>query len=238
MTATARWGWRGVELSPILGGKGAPLKGTRDDDTEGLEIHADKAWTSTERTGSILRFDLSGGVATAHGVRTPMPKEVSRLPRNTGLESIACVPDGGPEAGRLLVISEEAFGNENHAVWLIDPDGQAPAQRLDVRARDGYAVTDAVFLPDGGDLLLMERRFRRPLSLSVRVRRILRAEIAAGAVLDGDVLMEASLSDEIDNMEAISAHRAPDGTIVLTMMSDDNQSLLQRTLLLQFGLVE
>jgi hypothetical protein len=39
-------------------------------------------------------------------------------------------------------------------------------------------------------------------------------------------------------MEGLDVHRDADGALVLTMISDDNFSLLQRTLLLQFRLVE
>jgi hypothetical protein len=40
----------------------------------------------------------------------------------------------------------------------------------------------------------------------------------------------------IDNMEAIAAHRSAAGETILTLMSDDNFSALQRTLLMQFAL--
>ena len=39
-------------------------------------------------------------------------------------------------------------------------------------------------------------------------------------------------------MEGIDAHLTPEGDTVLTLVSDDNFSMLQRTLLLQFKLVE
>lgn len=42
----------------------------------------------------------------------------------------------------------------------------------------------------------------------------------------------------IDNMEGIDAHVTADGETVLTLVSDDNFSFLQRTLLLQFTMVE
>ena len=38
-------------------------------------------------------------------------------------------------------------------------------------------------------------------------------------------------------MEGISVHRSTSGDTVLTLVSDDNFSILQRTLLLQFTLV-
>ena len=42
---------------------------------------------------------------------------------------------------------------------------------------------------------------------------------------------------QIDNMEGLSVHRDARGALVLTLISDDNFSPLQRTLLLQFTLV-
>ena len=51
------------------------------------------------------------------------------------------------------------------------------------------------------------------------------------------LLFEADLGYQIDNMEALGVHVAKDGTTILTMISDDNFSLLQRTILLQFALV-
>jgi hypothetical protein len=223
-----------AEILPVMGEAG-PLLGTRDDDTEALEIHEDTAWIATEGSHSILRFSLQNGAATARGAHIPMPDEVRGLPNNAGLEALALVPEGGPAAGRLITVSEEAFGSGNHAAWLIDPAGLADAERLEVRARDGFAITDATFLPEG-DLVLLERRYRPPMSLAMRLRRIAAEDIKAAAVLDGEVMMEASLPHEIDNMEAIAAHRAADGTTVLTIMSDDNMNLFQRTLLLQFGI--
>jgi hypothetical protein len=89
-----------------------------------------------------------------------------------------------------------------------------------------------------GDLLILERKFSWTSGLFIRVRRIALADVKPGAVVDGPVLFEGDLSLAIDNMEGISAHRTADGETVLTMISDDNFSALQRTLLLQFTLAE
>jgi hypothetical protein len=40
----------------------------------------------------------------------------------------------------------------------------------------------------------------------------------------------------IDNMEAVAVHRRVSGETVVTIMSDDNFSGLQRTLIMQFAL--
>ena len=90
----------------------------------------------------------------------------------------------------------------------------------------------------GGDILLLERKFSWTGGLAVRMRRIALAEIKPGALVDGPVLFEADLGYEIDNMEGLSVHRSASGETVLTLISDDNFSLLQRTLLLQFTLAE
>jgi hypothetical protein len=73
---------------------------------------------------------------------------------------------------------------------------------------------------------------------TVRIRRIALSSIAPGAVVDGPVLFFADMGFEIDNMEALGVHRLASGETVLTMLSDDNFSPLQRTLLLQFTLLD
>jgi hypothetical protein len=50
--------------------------------------------------------------------------------------------------------------------------------------------------------------------------------------------VRADLGYEIDNMEGLSVHRNAGGEIVLTLVSDDNFSMIQRTLLLQFTWLE
>jgi hypothetical protein len=50
--------------------------------------------------------------------------------------------------------------------------------------------------------------------------------------------LEADMGYQLDNMEGLSVHRDGNGEIVLTLISDDNFFPLQRTLLLQFTLIE
>ena len=62
------------------------------------------------------------------------------------------------------------------------------------------------------------------------------AAIKPGALVDGPELIVADIGFQIDNMEGLSVHREPSGALVLTIISDDNFSPLQRTVLLQFAL--
>jgi hypothetical protein len=47
----------------------------------------------------------------------------------------------------------------------------------------------------------------------------------------------ADMGSQIDNMEGIDVHRTARGETVLTLVSDDNFSSIQRTVLLQFTLL-
>jgi hypothetical protein len=88
-----------------------------------------------------------------------------------------------------------------------------------------------------GDLLILERKFSWLSGIGIRIRRIPLSSVAPGAVIDGPSIFEADLGNEVDNMEGIDAHLTVEGETVLTMVSDDNFSMIQRTLLLQFTFV-
>ena len=72
----------------------------------------------------------------------------------------------------------------------------------------------------------------------MRIRQLALASLKPGALVDGKVLIEADLNYQIDNMEGIAVHRNAAGATVITLVSDDNFSAVQRNLLLQFKLVE
>ena len=88
----------------------------------------------------------------------------------------------------------------------------------------------------GGDLLILEHKFSWATGVAIRIRRIALESVQPDAVVDGPALFEADMGFEIDNMEGLGVHRNADGDIVLTLVSDDNFSPIQRTLLLQFRL--
>ena len=231
-------GIEAAELFPVRGPDGKPIAGTRGGDTEALEISGSIAFVPTEGRHQVLRFALGRGAEKARGAKLPGAEAMADLGRNAGIEAIGMVSDG-PEKGTLLIIAEEPpEAGADHPAWLVSGLTTKPVRALGFKNRDGYAVTDMAFLP-GGDLVVLERRYRPLFSLNMRLRRIALATIAEGASLDGEVLLEASLGGhDIDNMEALSAHRAADGRTVLTLMSDDNFNRAQKTILLQFALAD
>jgi hypothetical protein len=71
----------------------------------------------------------------------------------------------------------------------------------------------------------------------MRMRRVPLSSLKEGGLLDGRSMIEADLGYQIDNMEGISIHRTAGGETIITVVSDDNFSVLQRSLLLQFAVV-
>jgi hypothetical protein len=87
-------------------------------------------------------------------------------------------------------------------------------------------------------MLLLERRLSLVRGIAIRIRRVPLSSLKEGAVVDGRTMVEADLAYQIDNMEGISIHRTAGGETIITIVSDDNFSVLQRNLLLQFAVVE
>jgi len=114
-------------------------------------------------------------------------------------------------------------------------NGKMPVTRmLSVVPHDPFAITSAANAPDGG-LYMLERRFSLLGGLGMELRHIGPGEIREGARLKGEVLANLSFQDaNVDNMEGIAVRRGPNGEIFLYIISDDNYSPLQRTLLLMF----
>jgi hypothetical protein len=70
----------------------------------------------------------------------------------------------------------------------------------------------------------------------MRLRRIGGEAVEAGATLDGELLLDAGMTSQIDNMEGLAIHQDAGGRTILTVVSDDNHNAFQRTLILQFAL--
>ncbi len=222
-----------AELAPILGVSGRPLHRSRYYDTEALTIAGGVAYIAVERAHDVLRFDWAKEGVAARARIVATPREIKRLPNNRGLEGIAIVPAGHPLAGALIAVSERS-GSEDEPTQGFIVGGRQPGL-FQVRRHDGFDITDMAFLP-GGDILLLERWYRSLRGVGLRIRRIAGASLKVGAMLDGDYLLDADLGQEIDNMEGMCVHQEGGKTIV-TLISDDNFSFLQRTLLLEFEMV-
>lgn len=224
-----------VEASPMLGPDGRPLTVRGWWDTESIALDGPFVYVGIERVNQLLRFDFSKGFTRARGEVMALPPAARRLPYNKGLEALVMVPQGMPLAGTLIALSERGLDHDGNLLAFL-VGGPKPGQ-FSVRRTDNFDISDAVLLPSG-ELLILERKFSWFAGIGIRIRSIALNSIAPGALVDGPALFHADMGHEVDNMEGIDAHVTPDGETVLTLVSDDNFSMLQRTLLLQFALVE
>lgn len=225
-----------VEAAPVLGPEGRPITEKRYwYDTEALARDGSTVYVGLERVNQIMRFDFAKGGTRARGEVIPSPAAMRKLPTNKGIEALVVVPKGQPLAGTLIALSEGGFDADGNLIGFLI-GGPTPGQ-FSIRRTDKQLISDAVLLPSG-ELLILERKFSWFTGINIRIRSIPLKSIAPGALVDGPALFNADLGHEVDNMEGIDAHVTGEGETVLTLISDDNFSLLQRTLLLQFTLVE
>ena len=208
---------------------GRPLPRGFNADAEALARLPDGTWlVAFERRHRIRAYRRLDGP----GAYVAPPPGLENAPANGGLESLAVLPDG-----RLFAIAETFAPPDRpelrHA-WLGAPGRWVP---LYWQPAPGFHPTDAAILPDGRALVL-ERRFS--LLGGFAARLVLTAPAALpsareGAVLRGEaILMLDDAPLPAENWEAVAVTRFQDQTLV-ALISDDNESILQRSLMLLFA---
>ena len=233
-SGTRPTGIAAAEMAPMLGPDGRTLASRRWYDTEAMARDGGTIYVGIERVHRIVRFDVGKDGLRARARPIDVPAAFRSLPFNGSIEALAFVPRGGALGGTLIAIAERGRDRAgDHLAFLIG--GPRPGS-FTIKRKNDYDVSDATILPSG-DLVVLERKFGWTTGLYIRMRRIPIAEIRPGALVDGPTLLEADLGQQIDNMEGIGVHRSG-GETVLTLISDNNFSALQRTMLLQFLLVE
>jgi len=220
-----------AEMTPILGPDGRPLAARGWYDTESIAVDGGTLYVGIERVNRIVRFDYARYGLLARGQPIALPPGISALPNNKGLECLTFVTKPSPKAGTLIAISERGLdGAGNIRGFLI---GGPASGEFSVARHDDFDISDCATLPDG-DLVLLERRFTWTSGVAIRLRRVPIATLAPGATVDGPEIMSADMGYQIDNLEGLSISRTSNGDVLFTMISDNNFSPLQRTILLQF----
>lgn len=224
-----------ILVAPLRRQNGETFRRIWGHDTESLVRDGDTLLVSAERANAIYRFPwpiLTGNERMLEEVA--VPPEVKALQKTKGLEAIAVGPARSPLDGVIVAVGERGI-SESHPLpgFLIS---SSDTEVFSIERSDRYDATDAAFLPNG-DFLLLERRFNMRDLVGMRLRQFESADLKPGAQLRGEVLLEADFTYQIDNMEALAVHQTKDGDTILTVLSDNNRSLLQRTLLLRFKLI-
>jgi len=234
---TASLEYRNGRLANIRDFKLAPLFDLDGNMTRGRQADAESI-AATDDHGFVVSFERThrlwhyAGPNPTHATPTALsaPKALKNLPSNGGIEALTRLCDG-----RLLAISEKGGANGGGVKgWIGSAAGWSPVR---YRTTAGLRPTGAATLPDC-DVVFVERSFNIVAGLDIRITRVSARALDAENVLEPEELAHLSFPLTIDNFEGIAARRDAAGDTLIYIVSDDNFSAAQRTLLFMFALGE
>ena len=224
-------GMSNFRMEQMVDTDGKPIKKKGLVDAEGLDVKDGLATVGFERNHRVSQFKVDPGNMKAALRDLDFLVPANELRQNRGFETVTRANRNGQHEGGLVVVSEKSLDRQRNIFAAII---EGPNKGIFTIKRSGdFDITDGAFLPDG-DLLLLERSFTMAEGVKMRLRRIYGEEIAKGAVADGPILFAADMAYQIDNMEAMDVWTRADGALMVSLMSDDNHSILQRNLYLEF----
>lgn len=252
-----------ARIAGMLDDKGAAPARKSDADAEGLALHGDVAIVSFESDHRVLGYDLGGCGAAARGAPVrfggfsgPMAKAFAdknmKVAPNQGLEGLAVTPDW------MLLVGIETRSGDSSAVSARAIEA-APVFDLAI-GKDAPELVglDVLAAGEGGRDLRLYSLHRSSNALASNVITIVETKLAATLdqsnlparviseidersrqrfrATSSRVLAEMNVFVTIDNYEGIAAMQLPDGRVRLFIVSDDNFSKSQRTLLMIYDI--
>ena len=223
-----------VEIRAMFDKEGRDKNRKARMDAESLAIRKGELLVGFEVFHRIEAYPDPGFMEAKPKRRLRLLFDLHELRSNRGIETLAMSPASGPLGATPVAVTERSLDTDGNVFAAVL---EGPRKGLfAVKRDDPWDITDGAFLPNG-DLLLLERRFRLADGMGMRIRRIAGDTIRPGAVVDGEVLIDADLRQQIDNMEGLDVVVMAENDIRIIVVSDDNQSILQRNLMLEFRLM-
>ena len=224
-----------IKLYSGAGPRGAVDKYYRD--AEGITRLDNQLFVSFEGAHTISEYGYSKTGLQLNPRVLNLPTGLKKSQQNKGMEALAHAPRGTVLEGHLVTILERSGRRHEPTYgWIINPKRTSDKEGKFTLLRDSlFEITGAEFLKNG-DLLVLERRFTLATGAGMRLRLIKANELKKEATITGKVVFEAGLSHRIDNMESVSVYENEAGETILAFISDDNHSVLQRTIFLEFVL--
>ncbi|MHA4838925.1 esterase-like activity of phytase family protein [Sphingopyxis sp. MSC1_008] len=216
-----------IRALPTINGRPA-RKATADTEAMFVDAANGGVWVALEVVNQVWRLDAGLSQIESHR-ELPEP----RWPRNSGPEAMTRLADG-----RAVIFSEDANDNPRGREALIyagDPTAPGrPPIRFFYDSRGKGLVSDAAALPDGRILLVHRRLGFDPVFTTI-IAIVDPADIKKGAVVRSRTIgrVPAALAENYEGA-AISVEQ---GRTWLWLVADDNFNVWQRSLLLQFELV-
>lgn len=217
-----------IDALPTPDGR-PPRKTMVDAEALAVDPASGRAWIALEGINQIWRLDPDLSTIAARR-KLPGP----RWPANRGPEAMARLADG-----RTIVFSEDADDDPRGRAALLftgDPAEPGAAPIRFFYASDGRGlVSDAAPLPDGRILLIHRRLGFDPVFTTI-VAIVDPADIAKDAVVRARTIGRVPVP-LAENYEG-AAVSVEGGRTWLWLVADDNFNVWQRSLLLQFDLVD
>ncbi|TPM37848.1 esterase-like activity of phytase family protein [Mesorhizobium sp. B2-3-4] len=224
-------GIRNFRMQQMVDRNGQPIDEKWEVDAEGLAVKDGIATVGFERNHRVAQFRIDPQDMKGPLRQLDFLVPARELRQNRGFETVTHANANGQHQGGLVVVSEKSLDRSGNIYAAII---EGPHKGVfTVKRNDDFDITDGAFLPNG-DLLLLERSFTMAGGLKMRLRRIYGESVEKGAVADGPVLLQADMGYQIDNMEGLDVWTRDDGALMVSLISDDNHSILQRNLYLEF----
>lgn len=217
-----------AEMGMLQDTEGRPLASKEAADSESMARLPDGSFVvGFERQHRLWRYDGSSGHPDGPATAIPAPPGLEVAPENGGLEAVVVLP-----TGRLLALTEYWVVGDVIRGWFDGPEAWKP---LGYRFAGPYRPSDATVLPSG-DVLVLERAYNPQRGvIGIHFRRVESRRLKKNAALSSQLLGALEPPALLDNFEGIDCLREGRAT-ALYVISDDNFSKDQRTLLLKFEL--
>ncbi|MFN4239140.1 MAG: esterase-like activity of phytase family protein [Erythrobacter cryptus] len=180
-------------------------------------------WLGYEQTHAIQRFTIASLPA---GER--LLADLVDWPENVGIEAMVRLADG-----RFVIIPE---AGDTGLIFARDPVAGGTPQRFRFRLPGkGYVATDAAQLPDGRLLVLLRRlewpgrEAWPPFSAMLAIAPPPRP----GGIFAPHLVLRLDAVVPRENYEGLALRARDDGRVDVWVISDDNFSVFQRTLLVK-----
>ncbi len=223
-------GLSGKIVHSLRGANGKRMKGKSNEDAEAMtEIADGSILVAFERKHRILRYPPGDNPLRNSSEPMPALPGLEDWSKNRGVEALVTLADDS-----VLALVEGKDGDTVTPALLLR-DGVW--EQLRYQRFGNYRPSGAARLPNG-DLLILERRFTFLEGVGIRLVRLPAAAVVAGALLQPVEVARLLPPLTLDNMEAIAVRQNERGETLVYLLSDDNNNIVQRTLLLMFAFEE
>jgi len=209
---------------------GKRLKGKHRDSEGAFVINADNGIpgdselvVSFEKVPRIIRFTSQGKMIEPYSLPPILAEKRNYRTTNQMLEAVTL----HPEKGILTMAQRPMKGRDNQRLYAL----KGESWEYYMEKHKGNGVTAMEALPDGR-ILFMERAWHSMLSPLIVTLKEGRFTQEGKLELRVITSLNSSKGWALDNFEGLTRHRGER----FFMVSDDNNSLLQRTLLFYFEL--